>query len=493
MILDQYGNAARSRNNYRPSRHANLGGGDRPSESRNLRDLHKVVTKYDRQTLVSASKTLYLNSPLMVGASNQIGIYSVGAAYLPTYKGKDKAFGNEAKNWLKDEWYPICNIAGDIADFTSDMFVDSVSLDREGEVFEYSTKSKNGYPQIQQIPSHRIDNGGLPDGEIKKGKYADAKFELYDGIVYWKGTAIPVAYSLTDVDGKHQEFIDKQFMLHVFDRYWPEQRRGLPLFWHSLNNLRDIMQSEEWERMNLLSMSSLNYTVENESGGPDPDEPGYVPDECGELAVEFLQGGRIMYAKAGSGEKITQHQNFRPGNPWHEFYDMQARQCLVGACLPASLWKPSGQGTAERADIGKACRFVEDRQSMLDKIAKWRVTKAIAYAMEEGRLPKSADWWNWSFTHPPKLTIDDGRSLKEKMALYDLGLINATQIMGELSSDHEEAINERGDEVLRLAIKVKELNDANPGLNIDKRDFRLVTPNEQPQKEAETPNQNQPK
>lgn len=249
------------------------------------------------------------------------------------------------------------------------------------------------------------------------------------------------------------------------------------------------MQSEEWERMNLLSMSRLNYTVENESGGPDMEEPNYVPPEdCGQLAVEYLQGGSIMYAKAGSGEKITQHQNFRPGNPWHEFYDMQARQCLVGACLPASLWKPSGQGTAERADIGKACRFVEDRQSMLQKIAKWRVTKAIAWAMKEGRIPMSSDWYNWGFTKPPKLTIDDGRSLKEKMALYELGLINATQIMGELSTDHEENTNERGEEVLRLALKVKELNDQNPGLEIDKRDFRLVTPNEQPKEATQTPN-----
>ena len=488
MILNQHGQAVSSYNR-RPSRHANLGGGDRPSESRNLRDLHKVVTKYDRQTLVSASKTLYLNSPLMVGASNQIGIYGVGDAYMPKYNGKDKAFGDAAKHWLKDEWYPICNVIGDIADFTSDIFVDSVCLDREGEVFEYSTETTSGYPQIQQIPSHRIDNGELPDGKILKGKYAVDGLELYDGIVYRKGTAQPVAYALTDVDGRHQEFIEKKYILHVFDRYWPEQRRGLPLFWHSLNNLRDIMQSEEWERMNLLSMSSLNYTVENESGGPNTEEPDYeAPEDCGDLAVQYLQGGSIMYAKAGAGEKITQHQNFRPGNPWHEFYDMQARQCLVGACLPASLWKPSGQGTAERADIGKACRFVEDRQSMLDKIGKWRVTKAIAWAMENGRIPKSDDWYNWGFTHPPKLTIDDGRSLKESMNLYNMGLKNSTEIAGQMGMDFEEMLDERGHEVLLLEQKILDIEKLH-GIKLDKRDFRLVTPNEMPEEDIQPTNQ----
>jgi len=331
MIVDQYGHLIDSYRFRRPSRHANLGGGDRPSESRNLRDLHKIVTKYDRQTLSSASRTLYLNSPLMVGALNQIGIYAVGNAWHPVYKGSDKEGSDAIKNWLKDEWYPICNIAGDIADFTSDLYVDSISMDRDGEVFEYFTASPSGYPQIQQIPSHRIDSGGMADGILTSGAYKG--YDLYDGIVYFPNTSIPVAYCLCDIEGRFKQYIEKRFILHVFDRYWPEQRRGLPLFYPSLNNLRDIMQSEEWERMNLLSMSSLNYTVENESGGPDMDEPTYQPaTECGQLAVQFLQGGRIMYAKAGAGEKITQHQNFRPGNPWHEFYDMQARQCLVGAC-----------------------------------------------------------------------------------------------------------------------------------------------------------------
>jgi hypothetical protein len=158
---------------------------------------------------------------------------------------------------------------------------------------------------------------------------------------------------------------------------------------------------------------------------------------------------------------------------------MQARQCLVGACLPASLWKPSGQGTAERADIGKACRFIEDRQSLLEKIAKWRVTKAVAWAMGNGRIPTSNDWWNWSFTKPPKLTIDDGRSLKEKMELYNKGLINATAIMGELSMDLGESINER---VKEEAIRLVAIREANTeySVEIDPRSVRLLTSNEQP-------------
>jgi hypothetical protein len=95
-------------------------------------------------------------------------------------------------------------------------------------------------------------------------------------------------------------------------------------------------------------------------------------------------------------------------------------------------------------------------------------------------------WWNWGFTTPPKLTIDDGRSLKEKMALYDKGLINATQILGELSLDLGETIKERvNEEAIRL-IAIRDSNAAND-VEIDPRSVRLVTASEQPQQPETNP------
>jgi hypothetical protein len=478
-ILDQYGNPFTSYR--RPARSANLGGGDRPSESRNLKDISKLVPKWDRQTLVSASKTLYLNSPPLIGAIDQKGMYSVGNAYLPVYKGKDAEWGKTARDWLEGEWYEICNVAGGNNDFSSDLYIDSVAMDRDGEVFEYFTATKSGYPQIQIIPSHRIDAGGLPEGRLPKGPYSSSKFYHEDGIVYWSDTGKPVAYCFVDIEGRHEKFIDASFIKHTFDKSWPEQKRGLPLFHAVLNNLRDILQSEEWERMNLLSMSSLNYTIENESGGPDMDEPDYVaPSNDGEFSVKTLLGGRINYVRAGSGEKITQHQNFRPGNPWHEFYDMQVRMALMAVNWPASMvYKATGQGTAERNDIGKAVRAIKDRQSILDRIAKWRVTRALVWAMKEGRIPQSADWYNWTFTKPASLTIDDGRSSREKIEKLKMGILNHTDLVGEEGKSLEEHLLERGNEIV-IREKIRAQLEKEHGITIDPRYFMMLTPNEQP-------------
>lgn len=478
-ILDQYGNPYGY--TRRPARSANLGGGERPSEARNLRDLSKIIPKWDRQTLVSASKTLYLNSPPLIGAIDQKAMYSVGNAYLPIYKGKDTEWGKAAKDWLEGEWYEICNIAGGNNDFSSDLYIGSVAMDRDGEVFEYFTASSSGYPQIQIIPSHRIDAGGLPEGRLPSGQFSSSKFFHEDGIVYFSDTGKPAAYSFVDIEGRHEKFLLAQFVKHTFDKAWPEQKRGLPLFYAVLNNLRDILQSEEWERFNLLSMSSLNYTIENEAGGPDMDEPDYVaPENEGDFSVKTLLGGRINYVRAGAGEKITQHQNFRPGNPWHEFYDMQVRSALMAVNWPSSMiHKPTGQGTAERNDIGKAVRAVKDRITILDKIAKWRVTRALVWAMQSGRIPQSTDWYNWGFTHPPSLTIDDGRSSKEKLEKLKMGILNQTDLIGEEGKSLEEHLLERGNEIV-MREKIRMQLEKEHGITIDPRYFMMLTPNEQP-------------
>jgi hypothetical protein len=122
----------------------------------------------------------------------------------------------------------------------------------------------------------------------------------------------------------------------------------------------------------------------------------------------------------------------------------------------------------------------------LDKIAKWRVTRALAWAMSSGRLPQSQDWYSWGFTKPPSLTIDDGRSSKEKIEKLKMGILNQTDLIGEEGKSLKEHLLERGNEiVMREKIRLQ-LEAENPGIKIDPRYFMMLTPNEQPPTE-ETP------
>jgi hypothetical protein len=167
---------------------------------------------------------------------------------------------------------------------------------------------------------------------------------------------------------------------------------------------------------------------------------------------------------------------------------MQMRLCFQQINWPMALsWKgnAAGGGTAERNAIGMAVRAVKDRQSILDKIAKWRVTRAIAWAMSSGRLPQSQDWYSWGFTKPPSLTIDDGRSSKEKIEKLKMGILNQTDLIGEEGKSLDEHLNERGEEIAKRELKRQEM-EKKYKIEIDPRYFMMLTPNEQPPTE-ETP------
>ena len=166
---------------------------------------------------------------------------------------------------------------------------------------------------------------------------------------------------------------------------------------------------------------------------------------------------------------------------------MQMRLAFQQINWPMAMsWKGNGAGggTAERNAIGMAVRAVKDRQSILDKIAKWRITRALAWAMFSGRIPQSTDWYAWGFTKPPSLTIDDGRSSKEKIEKLKMGILNQTDLIGEEGKSLAEHLNERGEEIAMRELKRREM-ESKYQIEIDPRYFMMLTPNEQPTQSVE--------
>jgi hypothetical protein len=259
--------------------------------------------------------------------------------------------------------------------------------------------------------------------------------------------------------------------------------RGLPAFTHSLNMLRDALQSHEWEHMAQLMLSSIGLIEKNETGGPDMGDPENVLTGACEgvasgtgVTVESFAGGMMKYFRANSGGGIEQLVNARPGPEWESFHDRIIRAALVGVGWPYSLWKPSGQGTAERNDISKAQLAVEDRQETLKKGARRKVGYAIAKAIKLGILAPSPDWWKWDFTMPKKLTIDDGRVSKELIEMWKAGHTNQTDILGMLGKTLPEHLYERAEEIALSKVIAKEVG-AKHRVEITNDEMSMRNPN----------------
>lgn len=473
VILDQFGRKVA----WKAARAAQWDG-ERPWEPVEKRDISELIPTTDRQTLASHARRIYLNFGPIRGAINQRGMYSVGRAFVPHFQGADTEFGMIAGEWLQQNFYAIGDVRGGMHDFKTNLLTWSLSIDVDGEVFVLLTETAEGYPKYQGIPSHRIQNPqGMQDGPMRGGR-------LQDGIIYWP-SGEPKEYAFCTSDAQLIEWLPAANVIHLFDPEWQGQGRGLTALTHCINDCRDMIQSTEWERLAMLQMSSISLIEYNEHGGPDPDDPytqlAGIGNSCQGVSVQSLDGGTVRYFRSNSGGKIETLQNTRPGNPFLDFHDRLLRSAFAGLSWPYSFYVGNGigGGTAQRTEIAAAQRAIEDRQDIMFYAAKRIVGYAIAKAQKRGDLPASGDWWKWTFSTPPKLTIDDGRVTKELETMWKMGAANLRDIVSMRGKSLEDHYKERAKEVA-LRKLAKEAAEAEYGVEIDDREMSMLTPNEQP-------------
>jgi len=477
MIVDYYGNP------WKAAQGAVTNTPARPYQPVQMKDIGELVPSRDRKTLVSFSRRLYLNEGILLGAIQQKAMYSVGRSWQAQSKSPNREFAAQAEYLINDEWYKICDVRGGQNTFQTNLYATSCAIDRDGEAFILLTKTDNDYPRIQQIPCHRIANpNGFNDGKITKGSYKGKT--LTDGIIYSNGA--PLAYCFNDEKGELIQYLEAQNVIHIFDPSWQEQGRGLPAFTHALNDLRDSLQSHEWERYAQLMLSSIALIEHNETGMPDMDDNTQIlngtttSNERG-IVSETYQGGQVRYFAAKSGGKLDTIKNDRPGDMWESFQNRIYRKALAGINWPYSMvWHATGQGTAERADLGRAQRAVEDRQDLLEYAANRIVNYVTAKFIKLGRLPAAEGWYRWRFTYPKKLTIDDGRVSKELIEMWKAGGINMPDILGFLGKSPEDHLDERLAYLTMQKLKQKAVNESGLGIVIEDREMAMLTPNETP-------------
>jgi hypothetical protein len=152
------------------------------------------------------------------------------------------------------------------------------------------------------------------------------------------------------------------------------------------------------------------------------------------------------------------------------------------------IWHATGQGTAERADLGRAQRAVEDRQDLLEYAAKRMVGYAVAKFIKRGDLPANDQWYRWKFSYPKKITIDDGRVSKELIEMWKAGFLNPNDVLGYLGKTPEDHIDERINYLVMQKVKVANANNALPdGIQIEDREMAMLTPNETAQPDGNQP------
>ena len=472
-ILDEFGRQY----SYKATR-ATQENRHRPYEPIERKDISELVPAMDRITLMSHARRLYLNFSPLKKAITERGMHAVGRAFMPIFKGKDKAFGDLAAEWLQEKFYPIGDSRGGMHDFRSNVYLWSKDIDVDGEVFILLTETKTGFPQYQGIPSHRIASPSMfANGSIVRGGI------LQDGITYYPSGEAK-EYAFCDKRGQLIEWLDAANVIHLFEPEWQYQGRGLSGLTPCINDCRDMLQSTEWERLAMLQMSSISLIEYNENGGPDDSDPynALITQEATDkgMTVQSMDGGTVRYFKSNSGGKIETLTNTRPGNPFMDFHDRLLRSSYGALNWPYAFYSGhgAGGGTAQRTELAMAQRAIEDRQDLLFYAVRRLVGYAIAKAQKRGDLPAADEWWKWEFSTPPKLTIDDGRVMKELESSYKLGFKSASDITAAMGKEYHDVIRQKCEESAMRQLIAKEVGEKY-GIEIEQRELLMLTPNEQ--------------
>jgi capsid protein len=411
----------------------------RPLERLTAGALHEDMSPASRVRMVSDSRKLFANlgpakAPIVDKAQ-----YSFGRAWNPIFEGNDLQWGNKAIAYLKDEFYPLCDLSGS-GDFQTQLFLGSVAVDRDGDVGILLTEDANGGARIQLIPSHMI--GSRTDKPlIESGPYRGLR--QIDGVALNEHSQ-PVGYLILGPadDGSKDRWVSARDLIFLYEPEWIGQVRGLPVFTHAILDLRDLRTVQGYERLASAIASSIGLVEHNETGGPDTDDPLTLLNRRGVLnesgvTTEEMGGGTVRYFRANSGSKLEFLKNERPGQAWESFMNRLIRNAYSGAGWPYELsWDSSKLGGANiRLILSKGMRAVEDRQDLFRPAAKRVVGYAIAKAIKRGRLRPSADWWRWGFSLPARLTVDYGRDSNAQRADYEKGIVNLGDILAEQGKD----------------------------------------------------------
>jgi hypothetical protein len=447
-------------------------------------DIDRLISATDRKTLSSLSNRLFTNMGVPKACILQKADFAVGEAWLPSYIGPDMDKGKPVAKFLSDFWYPQCDTRGGIFDWWKLLELSSVAIDRDGDCFWLLVNGADGTPRIQMIPGHRC----YDRGQSKTAKEGPFKgYRINDGVIYFR-SGRPAAYRFNVGQDGDETMVDVPAadIIHLFDPTHVEQGRGLPAFTHALESLKMSLLSTEDERVRQQIISRLHLTVFNDTGAPDLDDPlttlaGTSADCTQPFSTKAFPGG-VMYLPADGNQRVEQIKHDNPGPVWDAFQDRIVRDAVI-SCWSYSVWKSTGQGTAERGEVLKCRRFVTKRQGQLWYAAKRALSWAYSIYASQGRVPMLARPTAWDFSRPPRLSVDDGRESKMELDELVTGSRNLSEVLEARGLNEEDFLMQRAWSVAtRKAIARKVSDEASKKfgveITVEDREMFMQTANE---------------
>ena len=207
------------------------------------RDFDELFNATDWRSTLTQSRIVFSNFPVPRAAAIQKATYAVGQAWLPEFRGENAKWGERHLVPFLSNWCKMHDMRGECYDLTTNLFLDSLAVDRDGDVFAHHVIDDNGYPKIQRIDAHNIGQRYTDNKVISEGAYAG--YRICKGVVLDKYNKA-IAYKVLGSTPEDDRIYPSSVLYPCFNPEWHQQGRGIPAFASVIPELRKSKTSETW-------------------------------------------------------------------------------------------------------------------------------------------------------------------------------------------------------------------------------------------------------
>lgn len=415
---------------------------------------------YDRWEIMNYGKQLFSQLGDCAGAVIQKNSWSVGEGWDPVFTGREEMWGEEVAAWLREQWYPNCNVRGEPFDFKTTLFLSGMSWDIDGDDLTVFTETDNGFPQIMIIPCQRIGGSDIDDTSVKGGVFDGAR--IYDGVIYDRRNR-PVGYRVAnEINGNLNTRFESPdgftdypaYNCHLmFEPEWSDQGRGISRFGRPMLDVMNTQDIDKFLMKGVKLDASQGLIITNESGealdgsetisasemliggGPSGDtrKDEVIADR--DYQMRPVSGGEYQYLRANSGEKIESFKSERPHPNTEAFIERVNRRVMLALGWSYDLLDLTAvSGAPSRLLKALAMRTIGDRQRNLKRRAQRAVRYAVCKAIKNGKIPKyygkdkDGDMLKWDFEMPGEISIDTGNDEQADRENLKIGTTTLSRI-----------------------------------------------------------------
>jgi hypothetical protein len=381
-------------------------------------DLRSAIDEYDWEELLEYSRLLYAQVENLGFAVWQKNTYAVGSAWEAQYTGTNKKWGEEAEEWLREQWYPNCDVRGGVFDFRTNLFLSALAWDVDGDDVAICAVREDGFPLIKHCGAHEIGSRSQ-DTQVKGGPLDGAK--IHNGVIVDSQKRFLGVKVLGEKPSEDQ-VVPAYNCDFRFEPQWRHGFRGIPRIGAGIMTWFRVQDIDTFLGRGVALDSSIGLMHYTEEGGAPTGtdllegrgtgDSGNEGVEASDIKFERRMGGEIYYMRAGKGEKIEGLKSDRPHPNTEAFVARLERRGLNAVAWHYELLNPEKlKGASNRMIQDQANAAILSRQLSLGPRAKRAVRFAISQAQEAGFISKNPDpddQFRWDFDLPAELTVDKG-------------------------------------------------------------------------------------